>query len=229
MSDVHPLAGSHITDRVGLWIQELHASGELSGTQPLLRVDNGDAARRAPFQFDTVTGRLHRTGCRRIPKGSLSAIYGIWQIGKDDQLLACPRCKPMPKIDDQKEDSDNPTDLLYGVLAIVDQFGGVLRERGQEYRNSRVGKQLGAHIENMYRGINEREKNILDVVLTSLDELATTIHELHADLNGANGHRADGEAVEPSRVGAQQPQSNGHDVNHERPGKARRPPKAAQD
>ena len=67
----------------------------------------------------------------------------------------------MPKIDDKTEDPDYPTDLLYGVLSIVDQFGGVLRERGQEYRNSRAGKQLGAQIANMYRGVNEREKTIL--------------------------------------------------------------------
>jgi hypothetical protein len=211
MSDVHPLAGSHAADRVGLWIQELHANGQLSGTQPLLRIDNGDAAKRAPFQFDAATGRLHRTGCRCIPKGSLSAIYGFWQISKDDQLLACPRCKPMPKIDDKQEDSDSPTDLLYGVLSIVGQFGGVLRERGQEYRNSRVGKQLGAQIESMYRGINEREKNILDVVLTSLDELANSIHELHAGLNGTNGHRTDEETAQPSRANGQRPRTDGHD------------------
>jgi hypothetical protein len=219
MSDA--LTGSYVTDRVGLWIQELHSSGELPGTQPLLRIDNREVAKRAPFQFDAATGRLHRTGCRCIPKGSLSAIYGIWQIGQDDQHLACPRCKPMPTLDDKKEDAEHPTDLLYGVLSIVDQFSGVLRERGQEFRNSSAGQQLGAQIENMYRGVNEREKNILDVVLTSLDELASTIQEMHADLNGANG--------QPPRANGPPPQANGHAANSDRPGTTPRRPKTAQD
>jgi hypothetical protein len=187
----------------------------LHGPQPLLRIDNREQAKRAPFQLDAATGRLHRRGCRSIPKGSRSALYGIWRIGKNDQPLACPRCKPMPKTDDKTEDPEYPTDLLYGVLSVVNQFGGVLRERGQEYRTSRVGKLLGEQIENMYSGINERERNILDVVLTSLDELASTIRNLDADLHGPNGSSANGN-------GASAPGANGHDMKKDRRKKTRR-------
>jgi hypothetical protein len=222
MSDRHPFARSQVLDVVGLSIQDLHTKGWLRGSQPLLRIDNSDKARRAPFQLDAVTGRLHRAGCRSIPKDSTSALYGIWRIGKDDQTLACPRCKPMPKTDDKTEDPDYPTDLLYGLISVVSQFGGVLRERGQEYRNSRAGKLMSAQIEHVYRGVNEREKNVLDVVLTSLDELANAIRDLNANVNGANGHDTGGNGVTP-------PDANGHDIRNNRPGKSRRQPKAAQD
>jgi len=221
MSDFRPFAGSQVTDIVGLSIQDLHTKGWLHGTQPLLRIDNSDKAGRAPFQLDAVTGRLHRAGCRSIPKGSTSALYGIRRIGKNDQPLECPRCKPMPKTDDKTEDPDFPTDLLYGLLSVVSQFGGVLRERGQEYRNSRAGKLMSAQIEGVYRGVNEREKNVLDTILTSLDDLANAIRDLNANVNGANGHDAGGNGATP-------PGANGHDIRNDRPGKTRRQSKAAQ-
>jgi hypothetical protein len=128
----------------------------------------------------------------------------------------------MPKADEKTEDPEYPTDLLYGLLSVVNQFGGVLRERGQEYRTSRVGKLLGERIENMYRGINERERNILDVVLTSLDELASTIRNLDADLHGPNGSSTNGNGAKP-------PGANGHDAEKDRRKKTRRHSKVARD
>ena len=81
---------------------------------------------------------------------------------------------------------------------------------------------MSAQIESMYRGVNEREKDILDIVLTSLDELANTIRELHDEVNGGNGHDANGDGTKP-------PRANGHDVKKDRPSKTARTPKAAQD
>jgi hypothetical protein len=128
----------------------------------------------------------------------------------------------MPEPDDKTKDPEYPTDLLYGVLSVVNQFGGVLRERGQEYRTSRVGKILSTQIETMYRGINERERNILNVVLTSLDELANTIRSLDEDLNGPNGASANGSGAKP-------PGANGHDVKKDRRKKTKRHSKATSD
>ena len=111
--------------------------------------------------------------------------------------------------------------MLYGLLSVVNQFGGVLRERGQEYRKSGVGKLLNAQIENIYRAVNERERTVLNVVLTSLDELASTIRNLDADLNGPDGGVA-------KKNGAKMPGDNGHDVKNERPKKTRRHSKVPQ-
>jgi len=176
----------HISDVVGLTIQELHMTGALRGDEPLLRIDNSAEAEKAPFRLDAAAGRLHRKDCRAIPAGSRSALYSVWKIGADEQELACPRCKPMPEPEKPPQESENSTDLLYGVLSVVNQFGGVLRERGQEYRKSSVGKVLSAQIEGMYRGINERERNVLDVVLASLEQLAVTIRKLDENLNNAH-------------------------------------------
>jgi hypothetical protein len=197
MSESRPPAWAHLADMVSIRIQELHTSGLLRGTQPLLRVDNREEAKRAPFQLDVAAGKLHRAGCPAIPEGSSSALYGVWEIGDNDTSIACPRCKPMPKTDDKTEDSEYPTDLLYGAISIADQFGGVLRERGREYRKSPAGNLVGARIESMYRGINERERNILDIILVTLDELASTIRNIDVELNGANGGTPRGNGAGP--------------------------------
>jgi hypothetical protein len=190
----------HVADVVGLTIQELHMSGALHGGEPLLRIDNREQAEKAPFRLDAAAGKLHRRDCRSIPVGSRSALYSIWKIDKRDESLACPRCKPMPETEKPNEDPEYPTDLLYGVLSVVNQFGGVLRERGQEYRKSNIGKLLSARIDSMYSGINERERTILDVVLTSLDQLVTTIRNLDENLhNGAANGDATKRPATPDR------------------------------
>lgn len=205
MNDGIPTSRAQIADRIGLHIQDLHASGRLRDAQPLLRIDNRDQARSAPYQFDAARGRLHRAGCRSIPKGSKSALYGVWQVAKEEEALVCPRCKPMLQPNektDTKPQDETPVDLLYGVLSVISQFGGVLRERGQEYRNSRAGTLLGAQIEKIYNGVNEREKNILDVLASSLGSLAVAIRELDEGLNmGADQGAADG----PNAGAARQP------------------------
>ncbi|MPZ24768.1 MAG: hypothetical protein GEU28_14860 [Dehalococcoidia bacterium] len=97
MSEGIPTSRVALVDTIGLRIQELHASGKLAGDQPLLRIDNSERARQAPFQFDAARGQLHRTGCRAIPPTSRSALYGVWEIGTDGAAVACPRCNPMGK------------------------------------------------------------------------------------------------------------------------------------
>ena len=97
MSEGIPTSRVALVDTIGLRIQELHASGKLAGDQPLLRIDNSERARQAPFQFDAARGQLHRTGCRAIPPTSRSALYGVWEIGTEGKAVACPRCNPMDK------------------------------------------------------------------------------------------------------------------------------------
>lgn len=178
--------GAHIGDLIALKVQELQTRRKLRGGQPLLKIDYRDEAARAPFQFDTAAGRLHRRGCRSIPRRSRSALYGVWGIGPEEQQLACSRCKPVPK-EDKTEDQSYASDLFFGFLSILDQFGGVLRERGREYRKSREGRRLGADLEGIYAGLGAREKEMLGALLSSLDGLTRTIRELDEGLNGHNG------------------------------------------
>lgn len=230
MSERHPIRPLHLADMIGLRIQELHSKGSLKGSQPLLRIDNREQARRAPFQLDAATGKLHRVGCRSVPRGSRSALYGVWRIGKNDQPQVCTRCKPMSEPDDKKNDPEYPTDLLFGVLSVVNQFGTVLRERGQEYRNSQIGKLLNDQIGNMYRGINERERTILNVVLTSLDELASTIRNLDEDLNAPDEIKgANGSGKKPNGHDVKAAAAFGHGGKKTARKKTRRPAKGAEE
>ena len=209
MSENQPMARPHIADIVGLGIQELRSNGALRGPQPLLRIDYRERARRAPFQLDAATGKLHRRGCRSIPRSSQTALYGVWRIDESDPPIPCSRCNPMPSPGDKKDDPDYPSDLIYGVLSVVNQFGSVLRERGQEYRNSQVGKLLGTQIDAMYRGINERERIILNVVLNSLEQLANTLRDLDENLTGTNGVTPNGNGAKPNGHGTNAAGANG--------------------
>ncbi|HEY2662137.1 MAG TPA: hypothetical protein VGI79_20625 [Caulobacteraceae bacterium] len=200
MNDNVSILSAELVDAVGLHIQELHARGRLHGTEPLLRIDNREQARAAPYQFDAARGQLHRTGCPAIPPGSMSALYGVWQIGPDEESLACPRCNPMLKPDEKTEPKphdDLPRDLLYGLLSVISQFGGVLRERGQEYRHSRAGAQLGGQIEKIYSGVNERERDILDLLASSLGNLAVVLRDLDEGINGNTGDGPAADAASP--------------------------------
>ena len=190
MNDGPNLGASACIDELALKVQEFHRAGKLSGNQPLLRIDNRPSASQAPFQFDAVTGRLHRRGCPAIPKRSASALYAYWHIEDADQRLACPRCKPVLK-DDRPSDPEFVSDLLYGVLSIVAQFGEVLRERGQEYRQSSEGRDLHTQLGGLYRGLGTTERNAVQAVMSSLTELAETIRKVEHGLNGANGRASD--------------------------------------
>jgi hypothetical protein len=223
MNERMPMSRATLVDTVGLRIQELHASGKLPGDQPLLRIDNRERARAAPFQFDAAKGQLHRTGCRAIPPGADSALYGVWEIKSEDPALGCPRCNPMdtppaaePEVVPQPEagpqaeakpqadakaaggrpQDDHTVDLLFGFLSVVNQFGGVLRERGQEYRGSRAGAALGARFEKIYAEVNEGERRVLDVLTSSLGALAVALREIEG---GINGERPEGAAPSAAR------------------------------
>jgi hypothetical protein len=224
MSEIQSMARPHLADIVGLGIQELRSIGVLKGAQPLLRIDNRERARRAPFQLDAATGKLHRKGCRSIPRSSRTALYGVWSIGESDPPVTCSRCNPMPSPGDKKDDLEYPSDLIYGILSVVNQFSGVLRERGQEYRNSQVGKLLGTQIDAMYRSINDRERIILNVVFSSLEELANTLRDLDENLTGTNGAAPNGNGAKPNGHDAKATGANGHRMKKNG---AKRPRRAA--
>jgi hypothetical protein len=191
-------------DLVALKIQEWHAAVKLGGDQPLLRIENREEVEEAPFQFDAASGRLHRRGCRALTAPSRRPVYGVWQVGLHEWELACGRCKPVAE-DDKAQDESGAADLLFGFVSIIAQFGGVLRERGREYRQSSPGRLLNRQIETLYQGLDRHERDIVDTILVSLDGLATRIRELERGLNGmrdTNGMNGDGGT-----------QGNGHDPN----------------
>lgn len=157
--------------------------------RPLLRIDNLADAETAPFQFDAARGRLHRRGCRSIPARSRQALYGVWRIGPEERTLACTRCKPEP-MDKPPDKGNDAADMLFGLISLIDQFGGVLRERGQEYRRSDDGRQLSKRFEGVFQGLDRREQDFLSTLLTSMDGLIKSVRDLDDRLNKdrANGH-----------------------------------------
>jgi hypothetical protein len=194
MSKSRPRRPASLGDRVALEIQELHRQGKVRDSQPLLRIDQRKEAAAAPFQFDAVRGILHRNGCRAIPASSKSALYGVWEFRASEPHVACPRCKPLPSRKKKAARAlDVPaSDLVYGVLSILDQFGGVLRERGREYRRSQNSDQLRSGVRDIYELIGSGERDVLNVIAAALDGLSSVVNDLQRGLAGTNGHGANG-------------------------------------
>lgn len=194
-------------DLVALKIQEWHAAAKLGGDQPLVRIDNREEVEEAPFQFDAASGRLHRRGCRALAAPSRRPVYGVWQVGLHGWKLACEQCKPVAE-DGKAQDRSGTADLLFGFVSIIAQFGGVLRERGREYRQSSPGRLLNQQIETLYQGLDRRERDMVDTILVSIDGLVTRIRELERSLDGMN--RMNGTNGMNGHGGTQ---GNGHDAD----------------
>jgi hypothetical protein len=174
-----------LLDQAALALQALRGVGG-PPSDVLLRIDNTTEAAAAPYQFDAAAGRLHRRGCRAIPEGA--PLYGRWHLSRDDLTVACKRCRPLP---DETKPSEPPdrADLLLGVLSLLSQFSGVLKERGKDYQKTDEGLALTAQLGAIYRNLGRREKDMLDAMLSTLDglieRLRTRDRSLHK--NGADG------------------------------------------
>lgn len=187
MNEEATLRRSRLFDQAALAVQELRRQRRLSGPDLLFRIDNRAEAAQAPFQFDAANGIVHRRGCGVVPNSSLSALYGFWKIGPEEQKLACKRCRPLP--DDQQKVEDNErADLLYGLISVVDQFAGVLKERGKDYQHTNEGQELGSKLGTFYENLGRREKEVLGIVLRSLEELVDRVQELDEGLKSARRH-----------------------------------------
>ncbi len=168
-----------LLDQAALAVQALRRAGQL-GFDVLVRIDNTAEAAAAPYQFDAARGTLHRRGCRAIPDGA--PLYARWHLGRDDLTVACKRCKPLP---DETKPSD-PTeraDLLLGLLSLVSQFSGVLKERGKDYQKTDEGQALTAQLGAIYRNLGRREKDMLDAMLGTLDTVIERLRALDRSLN----------------------------------------------
>lgn len=192
--------GAVLVDFVAQTLQALHSNRRLRKERPLLRIDNLEDAAQAPFQFDAASGQLHRRGCRSIPARSRLALYGIWRIGSEDSKLACLRCKPVP-MEKEPENRSDAADMLFGLVSLIDQFGSVLRERGQEYRKSEDGRQLSSQFEGVFQRLDRREQDFLSTLMTSMDGLIKAVRDIDDRLNNSNGEdKANGHDKETNKV-----------------------------
>ena len=116
------------------------------------------------------------------------AAVRLWHLSHDNVKHACKRCKPLPDEPNVNEPKDR-ADLLFGLVSLVDQFAGVLKERGRDYQSTEQGQQLSAQLGDIYRSLGRREKEVLDTVLGTLDTVIQRLRELDRSLNnnGAGG------------------------------------------
>ncbi len=179
MSDApHMAPGGLVVDQVALAIQTLRASTP-GHFDALVRIDNRADEAIAPFQFDAARGMLHRKGCRAIPVNA--PLLGLAEADPDYMIYACKRCKPVPETSPETKAADR-ADVMFGLVSLVDQFAGVLKERGRDYRQTADGQHLGAQLQDVYQALGAREKEIVDVVIGALDQVAARLRSLDGGL-----------------------------------------------
>ena len=181
---------AELFETISLKIQELHRDGKITDEQALLKIDYRNEAVNAPFIFDTVNGRLHHAACKKIPYNSKTALYSVWQLQDKDLELSCKECHPVPvKKGDMKKVSTS--DIVYGFISVMDQFGSVLLERGKEYRRSERGQKVTKSIDALFKELDHKQREVLNIVLSSMDGVLKTMQELNANLeqtgNNENG------------------------------------------
>ena len=168
----HPLL-----DQAALAVQTLRRANR---ADVLVRIDNTFETAKAPYQFDAARGILHRRECRAIPGDA--PLYGLWHLSRDDLKHACKRCTPVPD-QPHKDETTDRIDLLFGLMSLVDQFGGVLKERGKDYQHTDEGRRLSDRLGTLYRALGQREKEVLDAMLTTLDAVVVQLRALDRSLN----------------------------------------------
>jgi hypothetical protein len=169
-------------DSIALALQTFASRRKKEQDMPLVRLENRKESAKAPFQFDPDTGLLHKTGCASIKEDSKSALYAIGSISKDDERFACPRCSPMTD-DNKKEPSLDPTDVLYGLLSIVDQFGTILHERGREFRETDRGRHAEKTLSGLMGNLDEQHKKSVTTIVRGMDTLIKTFTNFTATMD----------------------------------------------
>jgi hypothetical protein len=160
-------------DYGALLLQRLRSEGRIDD-QRLLRVDCRPEAKEAPFLFDAARGILHRNGCAAIAKSSHTALYAVWRVTEEDLELACKRCRPMP--DNRKNISQiDLTDIVFGVMSVIDQFGAVLGQRGREFRGTDRGKAMERSFGSLLTSLDRNQKQGYSLALKTLETAINSI------------------------------------------------------
>jgi hypothetical protein len=167
-----------VADRIALAIQSLRVAAP-HRFDALVRIDNRAVEADARFQFDIRHGMLHRRGCHAIPPNV--PLLGLASTGPEYLIAACKRCKPVPEPPPDTRSTDR-ANVMFGLVSLVDQFAGVLRERGKDYRQTPDGQRLGTQLKEIYSGLGAREKEIVDVVINTLDQVAARLRSMDSDL-----------------------------------------------
>jgi hypothetical protein len=172
-----------VADAVALAMQELHSRKSLNTAQPLVRIDPREEAAQAPFQFDSAQAILHCSGCKEIPASSRSALYAVWQIGRKDLDYACKNCRPMPN-KNKPEQSADVGDILLGLVSLVEQFGSILSQRGQDFRRTERGRQVEQSLSGLLGELSRTQKEGVNLLTSAVDRLLLTVNRYNHSTNG---------------------------------------------
>jgi hypothetical protein len=177
-----------LVDRAALALQRLPHGKAAPDELPLVGIDNADANAQAPFRYDSASGTLHRSTCRAIGKEARSSLYAVWRMEPEESVKTCGKCKPMPEHSKTQEFATS--DILFGLVSIVDQFGTVLFERGREYRKSIRGKELEKSLSGILKELDRGQKKGLSMVASSLDSMIRAVSGYESQLTKGNGRAA---------------------------------------
>lgn len=194
MSNQNKYGINSLSDALAIKLQSLRTEGNIDDERPLFRLDYKDEGKKAPFQYDIVTSKVHRPGCKALREGSEYTLYALWNIVDKERIIACKRCRPELNEKDSKMKKDVTSDIVYGFISILDQFGSVLAERGKEYRNSKHGKQVAKTVNNILSELNAQQKEGVSLAMSSISNLLELVQGYNSSFNG-NGTSNNGKAA----------------------------------
>lgn len=174
-----------IVDRAALALQRLPHGKGAADELPLVGIDNAETNSNAPFLFDSANGTLHRRSCPHIAKEARSSLYAVWRMEPGDGITTCGKCKPMPE--HSKNQDFTTSDILFGLVSILDQFGTVLFERGREYRKSIRGRDLEKSFSGILKELDKGQKHGLSIIASSLDSMLKAVSEYDGQLRKDSG------------------------------------------
>jgi hypothetical protein len=181
-----------LADALALALQEWHTGKRLDSGQALLRIDPRAEVAQAPFQFDNARAVLHCSRCEEIHASSRSALYAVWQIGRGDLRRACKKCRPMPN-DNKPERPADLGDILLGLLSLVDQFGSILAQRGQDFRQTDRGRKVEQSLSGVLGELSRTQKEGVNLLSSAVDRLLATVNRYNQSGNGhQNGRNGSG-------------------------------------
>lgn len=92
----------------------------------------------------------------------------------------------MPR-DNQPEQPSDVTDLVLGVLSLVDQFGSILSQRGRDFRRTERGRRLERSLSSLLGDVSKTRKQGAQFLSSAMDRLLATLDRARAETQGARG------------------------------------------
>ena len=84
-------------------------------------------------------------------------------------------------------------DILLGLLSLVDQFGSILSQRGQDFRRTERGRQVEHSLSGLLEELSRTQQEGVSLLTSAVDRLLSTVNRYNHSTNGSQNHNGKGQ------------------------------------